>query len=139
MRGIGRRAAALMTAGALLMTAGCAGQTVDYENLSQRTVTAGPAETELGQDANADGITLKTALQIACTYVGCEADGVSFIYMGAETVDGKSCEIYTVNHAAGSFSMALYAPAGAVYVDRGDGYTRVKASNEHTTDEQTQQ
>ena len=120
MKGIGRRAAALLTAGVFLL----------MEKLSQRTVTAGAAETELGQDANADGITLKTALQIACTYVGCEADSVTFVYMGAETVEGQNCERYTVNYADGSFSMALYAAAGAVYVDQGDGYTRIKASNE---------
>lgn len=108
---------------------GCASDKIDYENLSEGVNPSAEANNGIGVDSNTDSITLKTAIQLACNYVGCSVEDISFTYDGATEIEGMSCDGYTAFGEKVNFSFALNSETGTLFVDGGDGYTRVRTSN----------
>ena len=126
-------AALLLAIGSLLC--GCGGTEIDYPNLTQKDlpvpVQSTAAQDETGREAQTqpwghsaeqDGVTLKTALQLACRYAGYDETQAAFSYEGTTTIGQQSCDHYAVYCGEDRFELAIDPAHGAVYADTGSGY-----------------
>ena len=121
-----KRIFTLIRCDALVLFAGCSGVDIDYENLTEVSTTQHSSKSVLGEDVNADSVTLSTALQSACEYMGWDRTQVSFSFNGVTTVENASCESYTIYDTQGaSFIMAVNTAKGAVYVSDGGAFKLV--------------